>query len=253
MPNLLVPSGLKGKSGYDYPQEAAEPSQAPTRTIRQSPLFGWIALLVIVGDSVAAFVLFDDDNAKQDLLANNTSERARTPYLTATSTPTPDKATLRGAWLGDMSLLEVAVQDEVNLYRRIRGLYGLEYNLVVADIARRHSRYSASVGAASHTGAGGTDVDDRFRNTSYACGENVLMMPRATMTRTLNGIPVSRENDIRSMNTMQLARYLVQAWIESPGHEENMRGRYYELGGVGAWYDTGTEELYVTHDLCFKR
>ena len=36
-----------------------------------------------------------------------------------------------------------------------------------------------------------------------------------------------------------------------PGHERNMRGTDYTLGGVGLYYSISAEELYVTHNLCF--
>jgi uncharacterized protein YkwD len=92
-----------------------------------------------------------------------------------------------------------------------------------------------------------------FQNTPFSCGENILMKPRATSITQLNGVTVSRENDIVQMSVDQLAGLLVQQWIGSPGHRQNMRGAQYEYSGVGIYYAEAKEELYATHNLCFKK
>ena len=79
------------------------------------------------------------------------------------------------------------------------------------------------------------------------------MRPKALAFREIYGIVVGREGDIFDMELDELAAELVQIWINSPGHEQNMRDPNIELGGVGIHYNESPEELYVTHNLCFSK
>jgi uncharacterized protein YkwD len=94
---------------------------------------------------------------------------------------------------------------------------------------------------------------DLFQGTSFRCGENILMKPRATSMTQRNGVTVSRQNDILKMNIDELAGLLVQQWIGSPGHRQNMLGLQYQFSGVGIYYSEAKEELFATHNLCFKK
>ncbi|MBM3925631.1 MAG: CAP domain-containing protein [SAR202 cluster bacterium] len=158
------------------------------------------------------------------------------------------------AWRDDITLLEKSINFHVNMYRQGFGLYDLEYRDEISDISRGHSYYQSVIGNIDHKGRNETSVDDRFRNTSYLCGENVLMRPRARSESRLYGLfTTSRVGDILNMSTDALAAELVSLWIESTGHEENMRGQHYRFGGVGIHYDEDGEQLYVTHNLCLMK
>ena len=69
----------------------------------------------------------------------------------------------------------------------------------------------------------------------------------------MSGRVISRADDIFSMSIYALATTLVQQWIDSPLHEENMRAPQYTFSGVGIFYDAEQEYLFATHNLCFRR
>ena len=171
---------------------------------------------------------------------------------TRPATPTAIVVEERPAWMSDTTLAERAIQGEVNSYRSHSGLRGLDYSRDVAAVARGHSIRMAEAGFFAHVDPVRGDVDRRFEGTAFLCGENIASTPRATSSTRSGGVVISRENDILKMSTTELARYVVQQWIDSPGHEENMRGPDYTLGGVGVHYQEAAEDLYATHNLCFR-
>ena len=158
-------------------------------------------------------------------------------------------------WLEDISMLEAAVHERINTYRGGHGLGALIYSSDIANIAQRHSERMASAyqvrGILLHSDE--LSPSDPFENSSFGCGENILMTPRVSAVTKLYGIVVSRDDDILEMAPGELASRLVQQWIESPLHEENMGGREYEFSGLGIYYDKKSEQLFATHNLCFNK
>lgn len=92
-----------------------------------------------------------------------------------------------------------------------------------------------------------------FIGTGFGCGENVLARPRSISETLMYGVVVHRQEDIHDMQVVELAEVLVGQWIDSPGHEANMRGRQYTHSGVGIYYDIEQETVFATHNLCFIR
>lgn len=215
--------------------------------------FAWplIAVLFSTALLLGGWVEQIIDDAEQSFLDPITNP---IPQMAPTPTATPSAPAIDSEdWRKDPALIERAVQDQVNIYRLAHGLQALQYREDIASIALRHSRFQATQEQIGHEGPNGQTVENRFANTDYLCGENVLMRPRALAFREIYGIVVGREGDIFDMELDELAAELVQMWIESPDHEQNMRGSHYEIGGVGVYYKESPEELYVTHNLCFSK
>lgn len=110
----------------------------------------------------------------------------------------------------DPELIARQALDGTNRYRASKGLPPLRWNDGIARIAREHAEQMAS-GAApfSHDG-----VDQRFRAYPVAyqsAAENLALN---------NGIA-------------DVAGAAVKGWINSPGHERNLSGRF-NLCGIGA-------------------
>ena len=78
------------------------------------------------------------------------------------------------------------------------------------------------------------------------------MVPRSRSITTdeSGSVVFDRCDDILKTGADRLPKELVQGWIQSPRHEENMRTPHYELGGAGVDYSENKEELYATHNMC---
>ena len=165
------------------------------------------------------------------------------PTLTATLTPAP-------TWLDDIDGLEQAIHAEANRYRVSKGVGPLVFRVEIQAKARGHSETLAESFAATEQIFHSVGL---FTETLFECGENILSHPRATSSTLINGVVVSRQNDIEAMSVDELAERLIQQWIDSPGHERNLRTAHYTASGVGVYYDRAQERLFGTHNLCFRR
>ncbi len=156
-------------------------------------------------------------------------------------------------WVTDFDRLEKAIHDRVNQHRANHGQRALTFDPKIALEARKHSEFMAlvyDVRGLVHFDE--TGFPDPFPSLGFICGENVLMRPRSLATTSMYGMTVQREDDMLQMSDAELADDLVQQWIASSPHEKNMREADYRVGGVGVFYSKEREEVFATHNLCFR-
>lgn len=115
-----------------------------------------------------------------------------------------------------MSSLELQILHEVNVIREGHGGRRLEPDAVLATVARAYSQLMADEEFLSHHVpiAGMEDVAARVRAAGGqfdALGENIVMVP------DLDATPQA----------------LVDSWLSSPGHRDNLLRREWEVSGVG--------------------
>lgn len=114
------------------------------------------------------------------------------------------------------------VIELTNNFRAQNGLSPLEFDAQLASAAQTHTENMAFQDFFSHTGADGSDVGDRVTNTGYnysTVGENIGA-------------------------GYQTPEAVIQGWIESPGHRENMLNPNFQEIGVGYFFleeDTGNQ------------
>ena len=138
------------------------------------------------------------------------------------------------------------------------GLQPLRHDAAISDIARSHSENMARLGLLSHD-IGGSDPTDRAMTAGYNCraysgdgsytyglSENVAEHPRATqwMGRGRSYHPVDYSRDAEDM-----ARELVQGWMSSPGHRENILDRDARRTGVGVAIQESPEYGYTSETV----
>lgn len=149
--------------------------------------------------------------------------------------------------------VESLIHYYVNEVRSDRGLQKLAYDADLTAIARGHSSDMAEQNFFSHTGPEGNTMADRYRahgyHVDYPCrhrwGENIA---HRTFPRTRIDQRPERE---RSRALLETAQAIVDQWLESPGHRENLLDTKWEREGIGAsiWESTTPEQLYVTQNF----
>ena len=104
----------------------------------------------------------------------------------------------------------LAVFAVVNARRAGSDLGALAWDSALAELAQAHSIDMASGGALGHIGSDGRNPADRKRDAGFICGigENVAVGP----------------DD---------AKFIVEAWMASEGHRENILGSRWAKTGVG--------------------
>jgi uncharacterized protein YkwD len=149
----------------------------------------------------------------------------------------------------DRALLSSLVIDYINLFRSKHNLSILTYEDKASKAAFWMSDYQARSGEVSHVAKtnGMTRMGDRYRMAgggTYACGyENAGWYP-------LFNTPIGRNYTYDEM-----ARSIVDGWINSPEHLENLvvkaEGTGYIGVGVAKGSHTGVAGIYSTMNIFF--
>lgn len=170
---------------------------------------------------------------------------------TSSATPTADAEL-------DSNLAEKKIHEYVNDQRQANGLDPLAFDDELAAIARYHSKDMAERGYFAHTSPDGMDFGDRYSKFGYDCrvsissqryatgGENIAKTYAFTRVQRDDGPVVVYENED------ELARGVVNQWMQSPGHRENLLGEYWENEGIGVYVaeEDGEVAVHVTQNFC---
>ncbi len=109
-----------------------------------------------------------------------------------------------------MNSSELAILDRVNAYRKSQNLPPLTLDPVISAQAKAHSEKMARVGKIGHEG---------FNDRVQSVAKEIVYRSAA-------------ENVGYSVGYAQPEAIAVEDWINSPGHQKNMVGRY-DLTGIG--------------------
>ena len=160
----------------------------------------------------------------------------------------------------DAEELERQVHARVNEERRDRGLLPLAWNDTLATMAQAHSENMAREDFFAHVDPAGNAPTDRARQHDFSCSEAYSGSPRTGLGENLYNTYQYRSyktsyEDGRQQRTYnwktqaQLVREIVDGWLESPRHRQNLLSPRFEAEGIGI-HITGDEQLFVTQDLC---
>jgi len=136
----------------------------------------------------------------------------------------------------DLRVAEVErkIHEETNDRRRKRGLDALEYSDHLSIIAARYSRDMAQRGFFDHESPGGEEPNDRYKRFGHdtqSSGENIAL--------THPGLLVSAD---------EAARSVVDDWMNSAGHRENIFRDQFEREGIGVYF-TPQGAMYSTQNF----
>ena len=160
--------------------------------------------------------------------------------------------------------IESWVIEFTNEERENEGLEPFQHDPAISGIARSHSETMALTGVFSHS-IGGKDATDRAIDAGYNCrayhgdgsysyglSENIASRPRVSLWKGLGSRwwPEEYVADSKAM-----ARLLVEQWMNSPGHRQNILDRQARKIGVGVAvteevkYGNISETVYGTQNF----
>jgi uncharacterized protein YkwD len=144
----------------------------------------------------------------------------------------------------DRAEIEEAVVEGTNEERRGQGLDGLEASDAHKEAARGHSADMANNGYVGHVDSEGRSFEERVEPRGCSSiGENAAV--------TFYEVPVrnARTNETE-MNTDadDIADMLVDDWMASPPHRENLLGEYDSVS-VGVYVSAGNT-VFATQIFC---
>jgi uncharacterized protein YkwD len=181
-----------------------------------------------------------------DASTHNDSSEGSVPTVPASST-----ADLNG------TELEYLVHREVNEERAQRGESNLTFDTDLRAVARYHSADMADRSYFSHVGPDGATLADRYQRFDYRCrvetgtfqyatgGENILY--------TYYDAPVAMGNHtVEYDSPEELARGIVNGWMNSSSHRKNLLKPYWEREAIGVHVEQvdGRTRVYATQNFC---
>ena len=224
-------------------------------------------------DSVASFAKEAADDAttaiSENMGSSQVAQETDSHTSAATSeeigaTPKPQEALVADSqkYAGGSPLnrgeIEKWVIEFTNEERVSAGLQPLRHDTAISDIARSHSEDMARLGLMSHD-IGGKDPTDRALGAGYDCraylpdgsytyglSENIFNYPRI---REWLIWPNGGRQVSKALGTEEMAVALVQGWMDSPGHRENILDRDARRIGVGIAIQEMSEYGYVSETI----
>ena len=144
----------------------------------------------------------------------------------------------------DPAVVERLVEQRANQVRETHGESPLASHDGIATVAREHSLDMAEHEFVGHAGSDGSSPQDRVDRAGISCyvGEN------AAMTWFERPVAVNGER-VTYHTAEELAEGLVDQWMDSPGHRENLLESRYEIHGVGIVI-TDDGAVFATHKMC---
>lgn len=132
------------------------------------------------------------------------------------------------------AILEQAIHDKTNEHRTSHGYSSLKYDTHLSSIARSHSREMAIQGFFSHESPDGITTMDRYQQANFDSrwsGENIAKQSFASTTEV-----------------EMAAADVVEGWMNSPGHRENILTDGFEVEGIGL-YQASDGAVFVTQNF----
>lgn len=157
----------------------------------------------------------------------------------------------------EAALVEARVAELINAERARAGLALLASEPKLAEIARRHSQDMAARRFFDHVSPDGKDPERRGLDAGYPCrkshgtyvthglGENIFQS--AVFSSVTFGSAGART--YQWMSADEIARQVVEGWMSSDGHRENVLKRNFDRQGIGVAITSGGK-VYVTQNLC---
>jgi len=130
--------------------------------------------------------------------------------------------------------IERLTHEQTNKRRRNNGLAELQYNNHLSAIALQHSRDMAEKDYFSHESPEGNGTSDRYRTFGHdtkSSGENI-----------------AKEYSHLTQSPMESAKAVVDAWMDSPGHRENILRDQFDEEGIGVFLES-SGAMYVTQNF----
>lgn len=153
--------------------------------------------------------------------------------------------------------IEYLVHEEINEERVERNRSKLAFDTELRPVARYHSADMAERNYFAHVGPEGETLGDRYAMFNYRCrvptggfqyatgGENILY--------TYYDAPVRMDDrSVRYDTPEELAQGIVNGWMNSTSHRENLLKSYWRQEAIGVYVERhdGRTRVYATQNFC---
>lgn len=228
----------------------------------------WVVLFVVVA-AVAGGTVFvvNQPNDPIEPIVNDTAQKWDATFnqsFSEEATPTPDveikhrpgsgEATDQQSTSLNETLIALYIAEFTNDQREEDGLAELAFDTKLGAIARYHSRDMTRNDYYAHESPGGETMEDRYQRFDYSCqvstGGNQYLAGAENIAYTYHHRDVEGpDGDTVYLTTeREIARSLVEQWMNSPPHRKNILMGEWDDIGVGVAIDG--DRVYATQNFC---
>lgn len=156
----------------------------------------------------------------------------------------------------DKQTLEKEIHGRVNQERSEQGLQEIDFDDDLAEIARGHSKDMVSNGFFSHRSPTNGTLEERYESAGYNCQVGMSGSQYSTGGENIAKTWYEKSIDTGEGTTFlgdieEVADFVIQQWMNSPGHRENLLQSYWQNEGIGvATAEEGGTAVYVTQNFC---
>lgn len=141
----------------------------------------------------------------------------------------------------DTRKIALDIHAEVNKVRELHELKPLRWSDTIAEIAKIHSQDMSERNYLSHISPEGSDVADRYEKANFDCRKN---LPNGDILKGGENLAqVSYPEDLTGIDVR-----VVQSWMDSPSHRENILFTGYDTEGIGIV--VSDDILHITQNFC---
>lgn len=204
-------------------------------------------------DLLLALLLVSGAGIYGSVNAGGPADGGTTPVSTPaeTTTETPDPPAL------DEELVAQYVHSFVNAERHAHGESNLSADPELAEIADGHSEDMAKRDYFGHKAPNGSNFQDRYARAGYECQVPVGNDIYASGAENIGGAwyqtQVRESDGIVSYETpRELSKAIVQKWMKSPPHRENLLRSEWRREGIGiaTTVEDGRLKVIATQNFC---
>lgn len=159
----------------------------------------------------------------------------------------------------DSDRTERLIHERINEYRTRNGLSALDHDADLRAIASSYSERMVEEGFFGHTSPGGETFEDRYADAGYECRVPISDQRYATgaenLAQTYAFTPVETPEGTETYSSEKaVANAIVEQWLSSSGHRENILRSYWENEGIGVAVtdnpDGPGKLVIVTQNFC---
>jgi len=197
------------------------------------------ALIGTLNDSADELIPTDTPRPAVDIRVQNEGYRDAT---------TPDADGL------NTTRVELLIHKELNERRAEYGRTRLLFDYALTNIARQHSRDMVRRDFFAHENPDGHGFAERYASAGYDCrvptGDGRYLTGAENIAMTYYQEPII--NDTRHDTPAELAEGIVQQWMNSTAHRENLLVGHWRAQGIGVVVteDENGTAVYVTQNFC---
>ena len=151
----------------------------------------------------------------------------------------------------DILALEEEVHRLINIERTNNGLTLLSLDSKLANIARAHSQDIVARNFFAHDNPDGQDPTARATAAGYSCYKNYGSYYTNGIAENIAETPIYSDvigcGSTTSLGS--LAKCIVDRWMSSSGHRQNILTSTYSKEGIGIAYSSDNK-AYTTEDFC---